>query len=77
MIGAPSFLKGWLDREYLPSKRSEDCQMCRVQKFIFKEHLKYNIEENSEPDTIVDDNYESIRIRENIQILMNIKILNL
>lgn len=69
-------MKGWLDREYLPSKRSEDCHMCRVLIFIFKEHLKYDTEENSGPDTIVDDKYESIRIRENIQILMNTKISN-
>lgn len=37
--------------------------MCRVLKSIFKEHLKYDIEENSESDTTADDNYTSVQMR--------------
>lgn len=37
--------------------------MRRVLKTVFKEHVKYDIRGNSEPDTNVDDNYWSVRMR--------------
>lgn len=37
--------------------------MCTVLKFTLKELLKYATEKNSEADTKVDDNYESVKMR--------------